>query len=88
MEGRQSILDRIGKKGLVELVFKSSPGLKKVFSVPYGLIEWGKMLDSSSTREEFKAAHRDRRYNSSVYFYFSPKYRRAGRILRDEFQIE
>lgn len=84
-----SILNRIGQEGLATIVIRSAPGWpEKLLSVPYGLFKWGRMLHRAHSRGEFKSMHLEEQARNGIYRALSPKYHRAGPLLKRVYEIE
>ena len=78
---RMTIYNRIGFKGLLDLVWKSTP-LHLRWSIPYGLLVYRHILQSTSTIEGFEYIHGNKYAASKVFRRLRPRYTTASEILR------
>ena len=86
---RASLYDKIGFKGLVDVVWRSAPrGLTGLLTFPYGLTAYYEILKESSDLDDLFAKHNDKYRKSVVFRHFRPRYHRAWRILKREYGIK
>ncbi|MBI2659393.1 hypothetical protein HYX05_04835 [Candidatus Woesearchaeota archaeon] len=80
---RTSIYDKIGFKGLLHVVHKSTPFHLK-WAMPYGLWVYLGMLQRSSTIEDLRYLHEDIYLSSKLFRRLRPRYTAASKILMEE----
>ena len=77
------IYSKIGFKGLVKVVWKSS----NIFSFPYGLYAYHNIFKKSKNLEDVLSWHEDRSFNSNLFRLLKPKYYKVKKVLK-EYEVE
>jgi len=84
---RETILDRIGNKGLVKVVAKASPGvLRSPVSIPLGLKIYHEILGSAMDLTGVETLHKEEyseHAQSALYRFFRPSSKEVINALRD-----
>jgi len=79
---RTSIYDEIGWRGLLKVVWKSTPYPLRLFSLPYGLHIYGNFLKGSSNLEQLLGVHSSQYMSSKMFRLFRPRYRKVKYVLK------
>ncbi len=83
VEGSQkgSIYDRIRWKGLLSVVWNSTPYPLRLFVLPYGLWIYRSFLKRTSNPQDLFILHSDEYLHSKIFRLFRPRYHKATRVL-------
>ena len=79
---RLSIYDRIGFKGLLNVVWNSTPHHLRVAVLPYSLTVYYSLLHRSSTLEELLDVHSYEYHRSQMFKWWRSRYNKAKGILQ------
>jgi hypothetical protein len=78
---RLSLLEQIGWKGLLTVVWQGTPPLLRPFAVPYGLVVYRRLLASSEDPEILYTCHTDKYRSSLLYKLLRPRYHVVSPLL-------
>lgn len=81
----KDIYSKIGFRGLVGIVWKSTPFYAR-FSLPYGLLIYKDLLSNSSDLNELRIQHADKYISSAIFRLLRPKYRKIKEFLRESYE--
>ncbi len=81
-----SIYDRIGPKGLLYIVWNSTPAHLR-WSLPYGLRVYRELLRESLTLQDLLIVHERKYFWSMPFRGLRPRYSAAKPLLRDCYKI-
>ncbi|MBM4025887.1 MAG: hypothetical protein FJ280_10855 [Planctomycetes bacterium] len=77
-----SLLDALGWRGLWAVVWHATPWPWRMFTLPYGVMVYRRLLANSDTLQYLREMHR-KEYDSSLLFrLFRPRYHRVARRLK------
>jgi len=77
----ETILDRLGWKGLVAVVWRSTPFPVRLIALPYGLAIYARFLAACQTIEEVRALHVRKCRSSRLFRALRPRFRLAKYLL-------
>ena len=81
---RTSIYDRIGCKGLLDVVWKSTPPYLRWIALPYGLNVYRDILQESATLEDVEELHKCKYKDSWLFRKLRPRFTIASDVLKKE----
>ena len=83
MQGRSqlSLAARLGKWGIVKVVWHSIPWQFRLFVFPYDLFIYGRFLAESTTVDEVRLMHADYCHASRVFRLVRPRFHIVKRAL-------
>jgi len=76
-----SIYFRIGRIGLLKVVWKSTPFILRSVALPYGLHVYGSFLRSSCSLQDVLSLHSRKYMASRAFRLLRPRYHRARDVL-------
>lgn len=79
---KKSIYDEIGWKGLLNVVWKSTPYPLRLFALPYGLRIYRNFLKGSSNLQQLLYVHSSQYMSSKMFRLFRPRYRKVKYVLK------
>jgi len=79
---RTSIYDEIGWRGLLNVVWKSTPYPLRLFALPYGLHIYRNFLKGSSNLEQLLGVHSTQYMYSRLFRMFRPRYHKVKYVLK------
>jgi hypothetical protein len=77
----KSIYDKIGWKGLLNVVWNSMPYPLRIFALPYGLRIYGDLLKGSSNLRQLLGVHSRQYMSSKLFRMLRPRYHKAKYVL-------
>ena len=79
---RNSIYDKIGWTGLLNVVWYSMPYPLRVVALPYGLSIYGDFLKASANMDQLLCVHSREYMSSKLFRLLRPRYHRVKCILK------
>jgi hypothetical protein len=76
-----SIYEKIGWKGLLNVVWKSTPYPLRLIGLPYSFCIYGSYLRRSRTIEDLLSLHSEKYTHSIVFRFLRPRYHDAKSLL-------
>jgi len=77
----RSILDRVGRRNLCLIVWRSTPFPLRLISFSYGLAVYRELLATSTSLCELRALHMERYQSSRSFRLLRPRYHRVVKLL-------
>lgn len=87
IQNHLSIYERMGEKGLWKLAFRAVPWYRKPL-VPLVIKEFRQALKDSEDLDTLLSAHNDYYITSARYRLFRPLYRKARKVLSEDYGIQ
>ncbi len=78
---RLSYSERLGRWGIVRVVWGAIPWRFRLFALPYCLLVYSKFFADSSSVDDVKSMHIERCYESKIFRIFRPRFRIVKRAL-------
>jgi hypothetical protein len=79
---RTSIYDEIGWRGLLNVVWNSTPLHIKILALPYGLCVYRHALKASSTLQQLLGLHTQEYMSSKMFRLFRPRFHMVRNVLQ------
>lgn len=79
---RNSIYDKIGWTGLLNVVWNSMPYPLRFFALPYGLHVYSSFLKSSADMHQLLGVHSSEYMSSKLFRLLRPRYHKVKYILK------
>ena len=80
---RKSIYDKIGWKGLLNVVWNSVPYPLRVFALPYGLSVYGDFLKITANLDQLLCVHSREYMSSKIFRMLRPRYHKVKYVLKN-----
>ena len=78
----KSIYDKIGWKGLLNVVWNSMPYPLRIIALPYGLRIYREFLKRSSNLQQLLGVHSRQYMSSKLFRLLRPRYHKAKYVLK------
>lgn len=79
---RNSIYDKIGWTGLLNVVWNSMPYPLRFFALPYGLRVYGSFLKGSANLNQLLCVHSSEYMSSKLFRFLRPRYHKVKGVLK------
>ena len=79
---RNSIYDKIGWTGLLNVVWNSMPYPLKIVALPYGLSTYRNFLKASANIHQLLGVHSSEYMSSRLFRVLRPRYHKAKYVLK------
>ncbi len=79
---RNSIYDKIGWTGLLNVVWNSMPYPLRFFALPYGLRVYASFLKGSANLNQLLCVHSSEYMSSKLFRFLRPRYHKVKGVLK------
>ncbi|MFH1725311.1 MAG: hypothetical protein ABII00_11920 [Elusimicrobiota bacterium] len=90
MEGRQdpTILDKVGVRGLLWVVWYATPGVVRFWALPYSFLAYLSLARCSSTLAQLAELHAETYRRSLLFRYLRPRFRKIQTLLSERYGVK